>query len=97
MIIKKQPLISCSRIDKGKSNSSQTKHKTYEIETKSNTPRPQGGKGLLSRSVSIQESQKSILQILLLGRKNREEERGARERWWQLFWWVPGAREKGEG
>ena len=44
--------------------SSQTRHKTYEIETKSNTPRAQGGKGLLSRSISIQESQKSMVQIL---------------------------------
>ena len=42
------------------------------------------------------KSQESILQILLLGRKNREEERGARERWWRLFWWVPGAGERGE-
>ena len=96
MIIKKQPLISCSRIDKGKSNLSHTKHKTYEIETKSNTLRAQGGKGLLSRSISVQQSQKSILQNLTLekkGRKKRGREGDARER--QCLVCAP-AREKRE-
>ena len=39
---------------KRKQKTSQTKHKTYEIEMKSNPRRAQGGKGLLSHSISVQ-------------------------------------------
>ena len=51
----------------------------YEIEHEFKTRRAQGGKGLLSHTISVQESQKSISKILILEkkRKNREEERGA--------------------
>ena len=50
-----------------------------EIDTRSKAPRAQGGKDLLSHTISVQESQKSISKILILEkkRKNREEERGA--------------------
>ena len=83
MIIKKQPLISCSRIDKGKSNSSQTKHKTYEIEMKSKPRRIQGGKGLFSHSISVQSLKNPWFKSY--PREEREEEQregreGARER-----------------
>ena len=77
MIIKKQPLISCSRIDKGKSNSSQTKHKTYEIETKSKPQRAQGGKGLLSHSISVQSLKNPWFKSY--PREEREEEQEGRE------------------
>ena len=52
------------------------------IDTRSKAPRAQGGKGLLSHTISVQESQKSISKILILEkkRKNREEERGRREK-----------------
>ena len=78
-ITTKQPLISYSRIDKGKSKFIQTRHKMNAIDTRSKTPRAQGGKGLLSHTISVQESQKSISKILILEkkRKNKEEERGA--------------------
>jgi hypothetical protein len=75
VIVKKQSLISCSRIDKGKSNSTQTKHKTYEIETKSNTPRAQGGKGLLSHSISVQVLKNPLLARERRGRENSERGR----------------------
>jgi len=55
--------------------SSQTKHKTYENETKSNTPRAQGGKGLLSHSISVQVLKNPLLTLERRGRKNRERER----------------------
>ena len=38
-----------------KSNSSKTKHKSYEIELNSKPRRAQGGLGLLSRSISVQK------------------------------------------
>ena len=78
-ITTKQPLISYSRIDKGKSKFIQMRHKMNAIDTRSKAPRAQGGKGLLSHTISVQESQKSISKILILEkkRKNREEERGA--------------------
>ena len=62
--------------------SSQTKHKTNEIKKRSKPRRAQGGKGLLSHSISVQRSQKSIskIQILEKKRKNREVKRGARKR-----------------
>ena len=62
--------------------SSQTKQKTNEIEKRSKPRRAQGVKGLLSHSISVQRSQKSIskIQILEKKRKNREVKRGARKR-----------------
>ena len=58
------------------------RHKMNAIDTRSKAPRAQGGKGLLSHTISVQESQKSISKILILEkkRKNREEERGATSR-----------------
>ena len=49
---------------------------------KSKPQRAQGVKGLLSHSISVQRSQKSIskIQILEKKRKNREVKRGARKR-----------------
>ena len=80
-ITTKQPLISYSRIDKGKSNSSKTKHKTYEIELNSKPRRAQGELGLLSRSISVQNPQESIPKVLILERRgrNREKRRGRRQ------------------
>jgi len=68
VIIKKQPLISCTRIDKRNRNSIQRKHKTYELESKSKAPRAQGGKGLLSQTNSVQS-------LKIHGSNPREERR----------------------
>ena len=64
-----------TRIDKGKSKSFKTKHKTYEIELNSKPRRAQGGLGLLSHTISVQSLQESIPKILSLERK----EGGGRE------------------
>ena len=54
-----------------------TKDKACEIDLLPKPRRAQGGLGLLSRSISVQESQRSISKILILEkrRKNREEGR----------------------
>ena len=70
--------ISCIRIDKGKSNSSKTKHKSYEIEMNSKPRRAQGGLGLLSHTISVQSLQESIPKILSLERKEGENREGER-------------------
>ena len=69
-------------------------------EMNSKTRRAQGGKGLLSRSISVQNPQESIP---LIPREEREEEKrgeegGGRQRGdGVLFCLVPGAKERGEG
>jgi len=57
--------------------SSQTKHKTYEIETKSKPRRAQGGKGLLSHSISVQSLKNPWFKSY--PREEREEEQEGRE------------------
>jgi hypothetical protein len=69
----------CSRIDEGKSNSTKTRDKTYEIDLNSKPRRAQGGLSLLSHTISVQKPQESIPLILILERRKREEERGAWE------------------
>ena len=59
-------------------NSSQTKHKTYEIEMKSKPRRRQGGKGLLSHSISVQSLKNPWFKSY--PRKEREEEQEGREK-----------------
>jgi len=61
--------ISCIRIDKGKSYSFKSKHKSYEIEINSKRRRAQGGLDLLSHTISVQSLQESIPKILSLERK----------------------------
>ena len=71
-----------------------------EIEMNSKPRRAQGGKGLLSRSISVQNPQESMP---LIPREEREKERkekeeeGAREREEACCFSVAGARERGEG
>ena len=77
------------------------KHKMNEFEMNSKPRRAQGGKGLLSRSISVQNPQESMP---LIPREEREEEereigRGGRRQedvvaW---CWFLAGARERGEG
>jgi len=59
--------------------------------------RAQGGKGLLSQSISVQESQESIPKRG--GRKSTERERGApaRRKGEACCWASSGALERGEG
>ena len=91
------------RIDKGKSNSSKTKHQTYEIDTNSKPQRAQGGLGLLSHTISVQKSQESM--PLILERRDEAERQGeergggAREEVVQLvlFWLAHQREERGEG
>ena len=54
--------------------SSQTKHKMYGIETKSNPPRAQGGKGLFPMSIHIQSLNNPWLKTY-----PREEKGGTRK------------------
>jgi len=54
VINKNYPFISSTRIDREKSNSTQSSHKKYEIETISTAQRAQGGVGLLSQSIFVQ-------------------------------------------
>ena len=46
-----------------------------EIDTRSKAPRAQGGKGLLSHTISVQSLQESIPKNLSLERRREEEER----------------------
>ena len=99
MIIKKQPLISCTRIDQGKSKFVQTKHKMDELESKTNARRAQGGLGLLSHTISVQKSQVSM-PLILERRDGAERQRGERgaapgRRWCSSFS-VAGAKEREE-
>ena len=73
-------------------------------EMNSKPRRAQGGKGLLSRSISVQNPQESIPLVLILerrGRKNRENESHGREEGTRpggvAVLIVPGTRERGEG
>ena len=70
--------------------------KRQEIEFNLKAQRAQGGKGLLSQSISVQESQKSINKVLVLEKKekNREGAGGARregDESGRLVCLVPGA------
>ena len=51
-----------------------------EIDTRSKARRAQGGKGLLSHTISVQESQTSISKILILEKKREEQEEREEER-----------------
>ena len=57
----------------GIKNRHKQKHETYEIEHKFKARRAQGGKGLLSHSISVQELKNPSL------REEREEEQRGRE------------------
>ena len=79
-ITMKQLLISYSRIDKGKSKFIQTWHKMNEINTNEINSKPrrtQGGKGLLSRTISVQNPQESMAKN---PSPREERERTERER-----------------
>ena len=52
------------------------RHKMNAIDTRSKAPRAQGGKGLLSHKISVQESQKSMAKTSI----PREEKGGGRKR-----------------
>ena len=54
--------------------------KRQEIEFNSKAQRAQGGKGLLSQSISVQESQKSINKVLVLEKKEKNRRKGGRGR-----------------
>ena len=54
--------------------------KRQEIEFNSKAKRAQGGKGLLSQSISVQESQKSIHKVLVLEKKEKNRRKGGRGR-----------------
>ena len=54
--------------------------KRQEIEFNSKAQRAQGGKGLLSQSISVQESQKSINKVLVLEKKEKNRKKGGRGR-----------------
>jgi len=60
-------------------NSSQTKHKKNEIETRSTAKRAQGGKGLLSHAISVQVSQIHPSNPKEERKNKREERRGRRQ------------------
>ena len=60
--------------------SSQAKHKRYEIETKSNPRRAQGGKGLLSHQSQYKILTNSWLKSLVLERRGREKGQGGEGR-----------------
>ena len=51
-----------------------------EIEVNSKPRRAQGGKGLLSRSSSVQKTQNPMVQLLLLEKRGREQREGQRGR-----------------
>ena len=52
-----------------------------EIEVNSKPRRAQGGKGLLSRSISVQKkTQNPMVQLLLLEKRGREQREGQRGR-----------------
>ena len=79
--------------------SSQTKHKTYEIETKSKLRRAQGGKGLLSHSISVQSLKNTYSKTYLSRRegRDRDEERRAPGRKRRRLLLVPRHREERRG
>jgi hypothetical protein len=54
--------------------------KRQEIEFNSKAHRAQGGKGLLSQSISVQESQKYINKVLVLEKKEKNMRKGGRGR-----------------
>ena len=54
--------------------------KRQEIEFNSKAQRAQGGKGLLSQSISVQESQKSLNKVLVLEKKEKNRRKGGRGR-----------------
>ena len=56
--------------------SSQAKHKRSEIETKSNSRRAQGGKGLISHQSQYKILTNSWLKSLVLERRGREKGQG---------------------
>ena len=66
--------------------------KRQEIEFNSKAQRAQGGKGLLSQSISVQESQKSINKALVLEKKEKSRRKGE-----ACCWASSGAKERGEG
>ena len=93
-------MISCIRVDKGKSNSSKSKNKSYEIEMNSKPRREQGGLGLLSHTISVQSLQESIPKVLILERRGRNRERRERapgEEAAAVLCLAPGREEKGRG
>ena len=51
-----------------------------EIEVNSKPRRAQGGKGLLSRSISVKKTQNPMVQLLLLEKRGREQREGQRGR-----------------
>ena len=60
--------------------SSQAKHKRYEIETKSNPRRAQGGKGLLSHQSQYKILTNTWLKSLVLERRGRRKGQGGEGR-----------------
>ena len=78
-------------------NSIKTRHKMNKNEMNSKPRRAQGGKGLLSRSISVQNPQESILQNLPLV-KRREKQRGGEEGAWEEWAviWLSGCQAQGE-
>ena len=60
--------------------SSQAKHKRYEIETKSNPRRAQGGKGLLSHQSQYKILTNPWLESLVLERRGRGKGQGGEGR-----------------
>ena len=59
-------------------NRHKQRHETYEIQQEFKARRAQGGKGLLSQSISVQESQKSINKVLVLEKKEKNRRKGER-------------------
>jgi len=78
VINKNYPFISSTRIDREKSNSTQSSHKKYEIEMISTAQRAQGGVGLLSQSIFVQGLKNPWPRSS--PREEREEETDRRER-----------------
>ena len=77
---------------KGKLKFIQMRHKMNAIDTRSKAPRAQGGRGLLSHTISVQESQKSISKILPLEKRREEQEEKRRApgdgRWRAVCLWL---------
>ena len=82
-----------------KENRNSTKTR-YENKRNSKAPRAQGGKGLLSHTISVQSLNNPWLKSLVLERRGREpRERGVApgRGWWRVFCLWLAQRNRGEG